>query len=62
MPIAAFITSKGREVLFSSKKIVEDMGYNVIYGDTDSLMIKPGTFDLQEAIKIALKIKIEVNK
>jgi DNA polymerase alpha subunit A len=46
MPIAAFITSKGREVLFSSKKIVEDMGYNVIYGDTDSLMIKPGTFDL----------------
>ncbi|EGR30826.1 hypothetical protein IMG5_122980 [Ichthyophthirius multifiliis] len=62
MPIAAFITSKGREVLFSSKKIVEDMGYNVIYGDTDSLMIRPNTQDLCEAIKIALKIKIEANK
>ncbi|EAR93502.3 DNA polymerase II (macronuclear) [Tetrahymena thermophila SB210] len=61
MPLASFITAKGRHILFDSKKIVEDMGYSVIYGDTDSLMIKPGTNEFLEAVKTGLSIKIKVN-
>ncbi|KAL4480258.1 hypothetical protein ABPG74_020774 [Tetrahymena malaccensis] len=61
MPLASFITAKGRHILFDSKKIVEEMGYSVIYGDTDSLMIKPGTNEFLEAVKTGLSIKIKVN-
>ena len=34
----------------------------MIYGDTDSIMINSNTRDLQEAEKIAQRVKAEVNK
>ena len=41
MPIAALITRYGRKILEDTKEIVGKMNYEVIYGDTDSLMIYP---------------------
>ena len=42
--IAALITRTGREILLNTKAIAEDrLGFNVVYGDTDSIMINTGT-------------------
>lgn len=38
------------------------MNYDVIYGDTDSIMIDTKTKDFAEAESIAQKVKQEVNK
>lgn len=37
--MASFITAKGRNLLKQAKEEVEKLGYSVIYGDTDSLMV-----------------------
>lgn len=39
-----------------------DLGHEVIYGDTDSLMVRPNTNDLLEAVKVGLSVKVSVNK
>lgn len=36
---ASFITGKGREMLMKASELVNDMGYEIIYGDTDSIFI-----------------------
>lgn len=38
------------------------MNLDVIYGDTDSIMIDSNTRDLKEAEKIAQRVKGEINK
>lgn len=38
--IASLITSQGRNILMDSKATVE-LSHKVIYGDTDSMMIRP---------------------
>lgn len=38
------------------------MGLDVIYGDTDSIMINSGTKDLKKAESLAHQVKSEVNK
>lgn len=43
--VAASITSIGRWVLTASQCIAVGLGFNVIYGDTDSLMVTPNTKD-----------------
>ena len=40
----------------------KQLGLDVIYGDTDSIMIDSNTRVLDEAEKIAQKVKVEVNK
>jgi len=42
-PLASLVTSRGRMILQDTIKIVEALQHQVIYGDTDSLFIKPGT-------------------
>ncbi|KAK2584167.1 hypothetical protein KPH14_006597 [Odynerus spinipes] len=60
--LAALITSKGREILQDTKSMVEKLNYDVIYGDTDSIMIKTNILDYDEVFSIGRKIKQEVNK
>lgn len=63
--IASFITQQGREILKDSKARVEKMQHSVIYGDTDSLMIKPrleGEYNLWNFLKKAAEIVGEINK
>ncbi|KAF5303013.1 hypothetical protein FQR65_LT08342 [Abscondita terminalis] len=46
--LAALITHKGREILTNTKDLVERMRYQVIYGDTDSIMINTNVLDYDE--------------
>ena len=61
-PLAALITSRGREILLQTKTLVERMNLEVIYGDTDSIMINSNSVDYDEVFKLGAKIKAEVNK
>ena len=61
-PLAALITAKGREILMKTKELVEGMGHDVIYGDTDSIMVNSNMENMDEVFKIGNKVKSEVNK
>jgi DNA polymerase alpha subunit A len=39
----------------------EKLGFNVVYGDTDSIMINTGTQNLRDSIEMGKKLKLEVN-
>lgn len=61
-PIAALITMKGREILQKTVDLAQDqLNLDVIYGDTDSIMINTRTQDLGETKKIGNMVKKEVN-
>ncbi|XP_015123944.1 DNA polymerase alpha catalytic subunit [Diachasma alloeum] len=60
--LAALVTAKGREILQNTKILVEKLNYDVVYGDTDSIMIKINISNYDEAFGVAKKIKQEVNK
>lgn len=64
-PLAALITKRGRDTLEKSVSVVRDkLGYDVIYGDTDSMMInsKCEGEQLGDALKIGFEIRKEINK
>lgn len=60
--IAALITKQGRTILENSVKVVEGENFEVIYGDTDSMMIYPNKNSLLEVIGVGEKVKVLVNK
>lgn len=45
-----------------TKDVVEKLGFEVIYGDTDSIMINSCTTDVQKVYQIGNKIKSEINR
>ncbi|HEY0942088.1 MAG TPA: DNA polymerase II [Steroidobacter sp.] len=47
--LANSITGTGREILLWSKQWFESAGYTVLYGDTDSLFVRAGMADSEEA-------------
>nr|XP_034328264.1 DNA polymerase alpha catalytic subunit isoform X1 [Crassostrea gigas] len=61
-PLAALITAKGREILMKTKDLVQSMNLDVIYGDTDSIMINTNCNDIDAVYKVGNKVKSEVNK
>ncbi|CAN9506180.1 unnamed protein product [Ophioblennius macclurei] len=61
-PLAALVTHKGREILMHTKDMVQRMNLEVIYGDTDSIMINTNSRALDEVFKLGNKVKAEVNK
>lgn len=60
--LAALVTLKGREILMNTKSLVQKLNYDVIYGDTDSIMINTNCTDYDEVFKIGHNIKQSVNK
>lgn len=60
--LAALVTQKGREILMNTKDLVQKQNLEVIYGDTDSIMINTNSLDYDQVFKIGSKIKQEVNK
>lgn len=46
---ASSIASWGREYIHKAIKIAEDMGLNVLYGDTDSLFVGLGSEDMEKS-------------
>ncbi|KAE7999625.1 hypothetical protein FH972_004033 [Carpinus fangiana] len=62
-PLAELITLQGREILQSTVDLVRNnLNLEVIYGDTDSIMIYSGLDDIGKAKAIAGKVIQEVNK
>lgn len=59
--LASLVTFKGREILMSTKSMVEKLGFEVIYGDTDSLMINTKITQFDEVLQRGLTIKTEIN-
>ncbi|MDI6798443.1 MAG: DNA polymerase domain-containing protein [Candidatus Aenigmarchaeota archaeon] len=63
LDIANAITSCGRELIQKTKHIVErDRMFKVIYGDTDSIMVRLQTNDLDEAIKLGEELASRINR
>ncbi|SPO47594.1 related to POL1 - DNA-directed DNA polymerase alpha, 180 KD subunit [Moesziomyces antarcticus] len=61
-PLAALTTFKGREILTATKDLAESMLLDVVYGDTDSVMINTNATEYREAIRIGLEFKKAVNE
>ncbi|CAB4056412.1 POLA1 [Lepeophtheirus salmonis] len=62
-PLAALITSRGREILLQTRDLVEkNLNLEVIYGDTDSIMINSNSKDFDEVFRLGAKIKSEKKK
>lgn len=56
-PLAALVTYKGREILMHTKEMVQKMNLEVIYGDTDSIMINTNSTNLEEVFKLGNKVR-----
>jgi len=62
-PLAALTTSKGREILQSTKDFAEGtQGLRVIYGDTDSVMVNTNMDNIADALRIGNEFKKAVNE
>jgi DNA polymerase alpha subunit A len=65
-PLAALVTAKGRDTLQRTVDIAQnDVGLDVIYGDTDSIMINTclsSERDLPQVRQLGERVKKEVNK
>lgn len=63
LDIANAITSCGRYLIQKTRDTVDSLGsYKVIYGDTDSVMVKTKTKDLDEAYSMGLDLEKKINK
>lgn len=62
-PLAALTTSKGREILRSTKDLAEGQhALRVIYGDTDSVMVNTNMDNIMEALKMGKEFQKSVNE
>ena len=55
-PLAALITKFGRNILMKTKELVESKKIEVIYGDTDSIMINTNLNDYEQVIKLGVAV------
>ncbi len=56
------VTSKGREILLQTRDLIQKMNLDVIYGDTDSVMVNSNSTDYEEVYRLGREIKTNVNK
>ncbi|RIA89475.1 DNA polymerase family B-domain-containing protein [Glomus cerebriforme] len=61
-PLAMLITFKGREILEDTVKLAENEKMEVIYGDTDSIMINTKVVDINQALEVGNILKKKVNE
>ncbi|TDZ30354.1 DNA polymerase alpha catalytic subunit [Colletotrichum spinosum] len=61
-PLAVLTTYKGREILRSTKELAESKALQVIYGDTDSVMINANVENVSDAFKVGQEFKKAVNE
>ena len=60
--LAVLVTSKGREILQATVEMAMEQQLDVIYGDTDSIMIYTNSDDINVVNKLGNDFKILVNK
>ncbi|SZF03580.1 unnamed protein product [Blumeria hordei] len=61
-PLAVLTTYKGREILQSTKELAESNSFQVIYGDTDSVMINANVSNIEDALKVGNEFRKAVNE
>ena len=61
-PLAVLTTFKGREILRSTKELAESKSLQVIYGDTDSVMINANVDTVADAFRLGNDFKKAVNE
>ncbi|EKD17882.1 uncharacterized protein L3040_004421 [Drepanopeziza brunnea f. sp. 'multigermtubi'] len=61
-PLAVLTTYKGREILRSTKDLAESNSLQVIYGDTDSVMINANVDNVKDALRVGEEFKKAVNE
>lgn len=59
--IGSAVTSVGRAIIGHTRRVIEEAGYEVIYGDTDSCMIKLPVMDREKTIQTAQEIEKTLN-
>ncbi|QLG30056.1 DNA polymerase elongation subunit (plasmid) [Halorarum halophilum] len=60
--MGAAVTATGRGVIQFTEEVVEDLGWEVTYGDTDSVMLELGKdVSKEEAIEIGFQLEKEIN-
>ena len=62
MEVANAITVTGQHIIKTAASIIEEKGYTVIYGDTDSIFIDLNVQDLAQAQDIGMQIQQAVNE
>ena len=55
-----FLPGKGREILLQTRDLVQGMNFDVIYGDTDSIMINTNCEDYEQVFKLGHKVNSSV--
>ncbi|KAJ2582893.1 DNA-directed DNA polymerase alpha catalytic subunit pol1, partial [Coemansia sp. RSA 1836] len=60
-PLAMLITARGREILQATRDLALSDGLEVIYGDTDSIMIATRTAALADVYELGAQFKRRVN-
>lgn len=61
-PLAVLTTYKGREILRRTKELAESKSLQVIYGDTDSVMINANVETVADAFRVGNEFKKAVNE
>jgi DNA polymerase I len=60
--MGAAVTATGRDVIRYTEKVVSEMDYQIVYGDTDSVMLELGQdVSTEEAIEQSFEIEERVN-
>jgi DNA polymerase I len=63
LPVATAVTACGRMLIERTRNIVsQHSDMTVVYGDTDSIMVKVDASDVKEAYKIGQELEREINK
>ena len=60
--IGAAVTSVGRAIIEHTRRVIEQQGYKVIYGDTDSCMVQLPPLDREKTIETARAIEMHLNQ
>ncbi len=60
--IGSAITSVGRAIIEHTRSVIEGLGYHVIYGDTDSCMVRLPPSGIEETIAAARSIEKTLNE
>jgi len=60
--IGSAVTSVGRAIIEHTRRVIEQQGYKVIYGDTDSCMVQLPPLDQEKTIEVARAIENHLNE
>ena len=60
--IGSAVTSVGRAIIEHTRRVIEEQGYKVIYGDTDSCMVQLPPLDREKTIELARMIEKRLNE